>query len=152
MTGDELVTQYQQGERDFRGAYLRGAYLYAVNLEDANLEDANLYGADLRRANLQGADLSRATLRRADLRYVNLEGVIMNWDSHTLIGERLRQAAGEDYHKLALAGAVVTNPQHCWEWWLDNTPKPELQWALEVMRSWIKDGDNVPEELIVQEV
>ena len=80
-------------------------------------------------------DFRDANLYRADLRDANLYG-----------GD-LRQAADTDYNRLALAGVVAQNPQHCWEWFIENTPRNVREWALEIMRTWVKAGDILPKEL-----
>lgn len=51
----ELLTRYQAGERDFKGAYLEG-----VNLRHTCLVGANLIGAKLQQASLSGANLQHA--------------------------------------------------------------------------------------------
>ncbi|MBF1999826.1 MAG: pentapeptide repeat-containing protein [Synechococcales cyanobacterium M58_A2018_015] len=56
MNTQELLSRYQQGERNFRRADLRGA-----SLVNRDLSDADFSGADLR-----GANFSRATLRSAN--------------------------------------------------------------------------------------
>src|SRR5574343_510017 len=67
MTGEELLTKYEKGERDFRDTYLVYANLSRVNLAGANLEGASLYRASLYRANLSGAHLDGATYGDAKL-------------------------------------------------------------------------------------
>jgi hypothetical protein len=101
---------------------------------------------------LQGADL-----QGADLRGAYLTNAIMNWNSHTLIGERLRQAASSNLMRLALAGAVAQNPNYCWEWWLRETDndlwRETREWALATIRTWVtKDGlPSVLEALFTEE-
>jgi len=136
---------------NLRGANLRGANLNGANLSDANLRSANLSDVNLRCANLCNVNLSDADLRDAYLRGANLSdadlsNVIMDWQSHVLIGTRLQQAAGEEYPKLALAGAISQNLNFCWDWWLDNVPNELLGWALSVMITWIRPGDILPKE------
>ena len=75
----------------------------------------------------------------------------MCWLSHALIGARLQQAANNEITKLALAGAISQNEHHCWEWWIKQTDtdtwRATRNWALELMRTWVKAGDNAPDEL-----
>ena len=119
-----------------------------IVLDDHKLWDLGKGGS---RANLTGAYLTGAYLRDANLtgaylRDADLSNITMNWQSHVLIGTRLQQAAGEEYPKLALAGAISQNPNFCWDWWLDNVPNELLGWALSVMITWIRPGDILPKE------
>jgi len=134
------------GDADLREAYLTGANLRGADLTGANLGDADLRGANLGGANLGGADLRETYLIGANLGGADLSNVTMDWQSHVLIGTRLQQAAGEEYPKLALAGAISQNPNFCWDWWLDNVPNELLGWALSVMITWIRPGDILPKE------
>jgi len=99
----------------------------------------NFYAADLGTANLYGADLSFADLR----------DVTMDWNSHELIGERIRQAATQIWQKqvaaFVLAGAREDG--WCWDFYRENMPKDWLEYALNTMAPWVKDGDGAPEIL-----
>jgi hypothetical protein len=102
IAAKDLISEYQRGERDFRGSYLaranlgganlgganlgganlQWAYLEGANLQWAYLENANLGGAKLGRANLQWANLEdaklgRANLEDANLQWANLEGAYL---------------------------------------------------------------------------
>lgn len=156
-----------EGERaDLRHADLRRADLRRANLQGADLRHATLYGADLRRADLQGANLRYATLRRADLRYATLhgadlqganlrradlrhatlQGAVYSWQSHSLIAETLRQAAGDSISRRSLAGLILVSHDWCWDVW-DTLDHPERAWALDVLRGCVQDGDEAPEIL-----
>ena len=79
MTGEELIREYENGRRDFKGVNLKDADLEGANLEGVDLERANLYQANLQwakleRVNLQHANLKRANLVIADLYQANLTG------------------------------------------------------------------------------
>ncbi|MGL4377429.1 MAG: pentapeptide repeat-containing protein [Microcoleaceae cyanobacterium] len=103
QTVEQLLQQYEKGERDFSGidlsgkdlggetlenanlseAYLnganfRGTTLRSVNLSGANLRGATFNGADLRKANLSFADVRGTDLSGADLRGANLTFVLLN--------------------------------------------------------------------------
>jgi hypothetical protein len=101
---------------------------------------AYLRGAYLRGAYLSGADLSDC---------------LMAWQSHALIAERLRRAAGEDAYKRLAAGYVLVSEDWCWDELMDNVPPQVadlLPWALSEMRRWVKDGDDAPEILLAAPV
>jgi hypothetical protein len=92
------------------GLWLRGeeegvrADLSKANLSEANLSGVNLSEAALWRANLSGVKLNGANLSRVKL----------NWQSHDLIAEVLRQAAGNDWQKRGIAGLVLVSRDWCW--------------------------------------
>ena len=92
----------------------------------ADLSSANLYGA-----NLSGADLSRAKI---------------NWQSHDLLAEILRLAAGADIQKRSVAGLILVSRDWCWKEFLA-LDHPEKEWALTELAKWIQDGDRHPEIL-----
>jgi uncharacterized protein YjbI with pentapeptide repeats len=128
-------------DADLTGTNLTGAYLSGADLSRADLSRANLSGADLSRANLSGADLSRANLFGADL-----SGAAINWNSHDLIAELLRQAAGESWQRRALAGLILVSRDWCWKEFLA-LEHPEQEWALDVLRQYVTDGDGAPDFL-----
>ena len=143
---------------NLRGAYLSGAYLHGADLSGANLSDANLRDANLRGANLSGAYLSDANLRGADLRDANLRGANLsgaylsdanlrgakiNWQSHALLGEILRRAAGDDVQRRCLAGGILISTDWCWPKML-SIDHPDKAWALAELSKWVQDGDDAP--------
>ena len=134
LTGADLYAA------NLRGADLTGADLYAANLRGANLRGANLYRADLAGASLYGADLREADLRRAslygaDFTGADFTGAKLNWDSHDLIAEILRQAAGANMDRRGLAGLILMSRDRCWDYWLKIKHR-EKQWALDVLDQW----------------
>ena len=131
---------------DLQGADLQGADLLGANLRGADLLGANLLGANLRDANLLGANLLGANLLDANLRDADLRNVGVNWTSHDLIAEMLRQAAGEDAEKRSLAGLVLISRDWCWTQFLA-LEHPQREWALGVLRECVKEGDDAPEIL-----
>ena len=107
----------------------------------ANLSRANLSVANLSGANLSGANLSRASLSGSDLSETKI-----NWQSHDLLAEILRRAAGADIQKRSLAGLILISRDWCWKEFLslDHT---EREWALGELAKWVQDGDRHPEIL-----
>jgi hypothetical protein len=112
----------------------------------ADLRGANLGGADLRGANLGGANLGGADLRGADLRGANLGGAKINWNSHALIGEILRRAAGDDVEKRCIAGGIAISTDWCWCKML-SIEHPQKEWALAELAKRVTDDDNAPDAL-----
>jgi uncharacterized protein YjbI with pentapeptide repeats len=81
-SAEQLLEQYNQGDRNFEGSDLDGANLSGlalkeINLSRASLRKADLTGADLSSALLFQADLSTAILNRVDLSRANLTGQIL---------------------------------------------------------------------------
>jgi uncharacterized protein YjbI with pentapeptide repeats len=158
LEGSNLEGAYMRGA-DMRGADMRGADMRGADMRGANLEGSNLVEANLARANLEGSSLAGANLDGAYLYGTNLVGAnlhdaIMNWSSHDLIAERLRQAAGDDPLKRMAAGYVLMSRSWCWSDLLVNAPDIALddettlkEWSLKTMRAWVKAGDYAPQVL-----
>jgi len=66
VDGQELITRYRAGERDFSRADLSGDYLMWADLVGADLSEADLSGANLYKADLNGAKLRNANLCKAN--------------------------------------------------------------------------------------
>ena len=137
------------------GDSLRGANLMDLDLRCADLRRADLRDADLRVSTLECADLYAADLLGADLRGTNLcgtnlrgvslRGATLNWNSHTLIAELLRQWAGEDVQRRMLAGLVAVST----DWgWVHVFAIPVLTAvradALDYLVTCVREGDNAP--------
>ena len=90
LDGQELITRYEAGERDFSRAHISFADLRGVDLRQIDLSGARLIDANLRRANLAGADLSWASFLSANLMEADLTGATMS--QVVLHGADLRQA------------------------------------------------------------
>ena len=113
-----------------------------------DLRDANLSGAYLREAYLRWADLSGADLSGADLREAGLSGAKFNWQSHDLLAEALRRAAGHDVQRRMLAGLLLISRDWCWDVFLAAPIDPALrEWGLSVLRGYVQPGDDAPEAL-----
>jgi hypothetical protein len=137
----ETIKQAVEAANAIR-ANLFGANLESANLFGANLESANLFGANLESANLVRANLVRANLESANLFGANLESAKINWNSHALISEILWQAA-DTVEREMFAAFIRRKTEWCWKTWLEFN-HPEQAWALGVLRSWVKEGDNAP--------
>jgi hypothetical protein len=147
LRGADLRGTYLRGA-DLRGAYLRGADFRGadfreVDLRGADLRGADLRGVDLRRADLRGADLREADLGGANLREAYLTGAKIAWQSHDLIAEILRRAAGDDTEKLKVAGLMLICREKCWKDFLEIRDSL-VGWALDILQEWAQDGDDAP--------
>ena len=94
-----------------------------------------------KRLGWRGRELQSADLRGAYLWGADLRGAILNWQSHNLLSEILRQAAGDDPRRRMLAGLVSVSPDWCWD-----TPElldalaampDEAAWAIETLADWV---------------
>ena len=133
---------------NLRGAYLGGAYLGDADLGDADLGGAYLGDADLGDADLGGADLRGANLRGANLSGANLRGAKLAFQSHDLLAEILRRAAGDDIAKLKAAGLILISRDKCWrEFLVMAAHEPLADWALDELARWVQPGDGAPEVL-----
>jgi hypothetical protein len=61
MKAKELLQQYAQGERNFRGANLQGLSLHGKDLSGADFTRSDIRGTDFTNANLQGVNFARTT-------------------------------------------------------------------------------------------
>ena len=140
------------------GANLTGANLTGADLTGADLTRANLTRADLTRANLTGADLTgadltRANLTGADLTWANLTGshlagIVVAWQSHALLADILRRAAGDNVPRRMLAGLIAISTDWCWGKFLNLDIDPALrEWAIAELRQWVRDSDAAPDAL-----
>ena len=140
--------QFDLSRADLSRANLRWANLSRADLSGANLSRADLRWADLSGANLSGADLTGVDLTGVDLTGADLSGITVAWQSHDLLAEILRRAAGDNVARRMLAGLILISPDWCWDAFLALDIDPALRnWALTQLRRWIKDGDDAPEVL-----
>jgi serine/threonine protein kinase, bacterial len=81
ITKKELLAQYANGERDFRGIKLVNVNLSGVDLSEINFHGANLDWVDLSGANLSRSDLSNirfsGSLSKAILEGANLNNTYL---------------------------------------------------------------------------
>ena len=116
--GETLQAAVESNLADLRGAYLG---------------DVDLRGADLRGADLRGADLGGGESRAQ-----------IAWQSHDLIAEILRRAAGDDVAKLKVAGLILVSRDKCWPDFLKLRDDPLAGWALDVLRPWAEGDEHAP--------
>src|SRR5574340_224586 len=124
---------------------LRDTILAAIAAK-TYLGGANLGGANLGGANLGGANLGGANLGGAHLRGAYLGGARIAWESHDLVAELLRRAAGDDIDKRKLAGLILISRDWCWHQFL-NLDDPLKDWALSVLAEYVQPEDGAPEVL-----
>ena len=129
------------GEAARQNANLRGSNLSGSDLRYSNLRHSNLSYSDLSGSNLSDSDLSHSNLS-----YSDLHDITVNWNSHELLAEILRQKAGENTAKRKIAGLVLVSHDWCWDKFL-RLRDPTKLWALGVLRRYVKEGDGAPEIL-----
>ncbi len=122
-----------------------GSVLFEIDIGSSKLavEAAVKGGANLREADLHGANLREADLHEADLEKGKTK---INWESHDLVAEILRRAAGDDIEKLKIAGLVLLCRDWCWNQF-SKIDDPLKQWAFDVLHPWVIGGENAPDVL-----
>ena len=83
--------------------------------------------------------------------YIEKSKTKINWESHDLVAEILRRAAGEDIERLKIAGLLLICRSWCWDKFIA-IDDPLKEWAFSELRGWVLDGDNAPEVLKKAEV
>ena len=142
LTGADLT------RANLTGANLTRADLTGANLTWAKLTGANLTGADLTEANLTEAKLTEANLTRANLTRAHLAGIVVAWQSHALLADILRRAAGDNVPRRMLAGLIAISTDWCWGEFLNLDIDPALrEWAIAELRQWVRDSDAAPDAL-----
>jgi uncharacterized protein YjbI with pentapeptide repeats len=141
-----------------KGASLSGAVLVGANLSSSILVGADLYLANLSSAvvvatNMNFCNLNRAKFYDADLRCSSFYGASVigaslyssriNWQSHVLIAEILRQHAGESAPRRSLAGLIAVSTDWCHDIWAD-LEHSEREWAIETLKTYVQEGDRLP--------
>ena len=75
-------------------------------------------------------------LRSANLRSANLPGAELNWQSHELLSEILRQNA-KSIDQFMVAGLLLVKKELCWKDFKSIEGFDELkQWAFDVFRQY----------------
>ena len=149
FTGEVLFSGEYDGLREAIQIAVRdGAKLTCADLTGADLTGAKLAGADLTRADLTRADLTRADLTRAKLDGAKLTCAKLNFQSHDLLAEILRRAAGDNTEKLKIAGYILICRDKCWKDFAELADHDPLgNWALDELAQWVQDDDDAPEML-----
>lgn len=130
-------------QTDATSATFSYADLSGTNFKDANLDGACFESSTLRVVYFAWASIETATFSRADLRGAFLQNATLNWSSRELITEILHAAA-----KTPAQFELVGLAQHkwCWNDYLEYA-HPETEWALQLLRTYIKPKHKYPEAL-----
>lgn len=114
----------------------------------ADLRGHDFGGAILGQQNFRGADLRDADFRGActcgaDFRDANLEGARIPIGSHELVGEILRQAAGDARSRQRFAHMVLGAAEWCMAEIFQDLAAgdPERAWAIETLQSRLHPDD-----------
>lgn len=147
-SGKTLIEAVECYKDDLCGASLfcgsfRGAHLRRASFRDANVRYADFGGAELPGADFRGAGIYYANFKGAYLRDANFRGAKLNWQSHDLMAEILRQAAGDDIDKIKIAGLVLLCRDKCWDEFL-MIDDPLMDWALDALAEYVQEGDDAP--------
>ena len=135
-------------EANLTWADLTEADLTWADLPGANLTGADLTGADLTAANLTAANLTETNLAGANLAGAHLAGIVVAWQSHALLADILRRAAGDNVPRRMLAGLIAISTDWCWGEFLNLDIDPALrEWAIAELRQWVRDSDAAPDAL-----
>ena len=97
------------------------------------------------RSDLTGANLTGANLTGADLYGADLTGAIINWNSHDLLAEIARRAAGDDLRQRMTAGLILISRDWCWEKFIVVFDDDTKNWLGSIFAPYVKDGDNAPD-------
>jgi hypothetical protein len=134
------------GEYESLRACVEAAVRQRVELFRADLRSADLYSANLYSANLCSADLCSANLRSANLCLADLYSANLAWQSHDLLAEILRRAAGDEIEKLKVAGAILLMRDKCWQEFSKLAQRDPLgDWALDTLAEWVQPDDGAPD-------
>ncbi|MDX2256985.1 MAG: PAS domain S-box protein [Pseudanabaenaceae cyanobacterium bins.39] len=104
ISAQQVLRQYNLGQRNFAGWNLHGAYLAEMDLSQTDLRGAELNGSDCHHINLQYADLRGADLRGANLQYADLRGADLR--GADLRGADLQSAITDQANML---GAILSD-------------------------------------------
>ena len=119
------------------------ARLIECGISAARLPEEWQPGIDLRAANLTEANLAGANLAGA-----HLAGIVVAWQSHALLADILRRAAGDNVPRRMLAGLIAISTDWCWGEFLNLDIDPALrEWAIAELRQWVRDSDAAPDAL-----
>lgn len=134
---------------DFTGASFKDAKLSRSKFHNCWLDGADFSGAVVQNAmfnrciladaNLTGANFFKTIMPNSVVRNINFTDVKeINERTRELIGELLRQHAGNSHKKLQLALSVANDPQICWEQWQKIAFDSKLfhYWVIEVFKQY----------------
>jgi hypothetical protein len=140
---------------DFTEANLTEVVFKRTNCAASNFTMAQVRGVDfvmtdLTAARFDGVDLSQTTFHGSNLTGTQFDHVkAMNWNSSELVAELLRRAAGQDRAQMKVAGlvwALSATPKN-WYIFLGETDERYLEWALNALAPYVREGDDAPAEL-----
>lgn len=113
----------------FRNINSRGISFYYSDLSYSKFENVNLYGCLFTHANLYNIRLIDCTI---------------DWTSHDIVAELLRQEANGDIEKIKIAGAVLLSRHKCWKDLMKVAKQEDYEWALEVLSKYATESNPLP--------
>jgi uncharacterized protein YjbI with pentapeptide repeats len=121
-------------ESNLRLASFVGCYFRDTTFTKTELEFTSFIGCKLN-CSFINCNLDDCALHSNDYRGIRLKDTPINWDCHDLIGEVLRQEAGNDTEKIKVAGYIAIQKYLCWRHFL-SINDPLKSWAIGVLRSY----------------
>jgi uncharacterized protein YjbI with pentapeptide repeats len=121
------------------------------NFSEADLMDSLFTGTDFGFSDFRQANFTGCCLVRACITEVKLDGATIEWTSHDLIAEILRQEAGDDIEKQKIAGFILINRGKCWRDFLQ-IDDPLKSWALEVLSKYGYGRLPIPDGFVWDEI
>jgi hypothetical protein len=109
--------------------------------------------ADLTEADFRGADISENYFRGCTLTNARFDGARINFCSHTVLAEIVRQRANCDPAKLGGAQFILDHPRWTWRDFLYNET-PESPWVHQILKTFMLPDDHhleyrqIPSELL----
>ena len=74
MKASQVLQEYKQGRRDFKGVSLRGQSFVKQDLSGADFSKADIRGANFSHADIRGANFSHADIRGANFSHADIRG------------------------------------------------------------------------------
>lgn len=123
-------------------------YLEKSCFDRANCHLADFGHADLTQASFRNANVETATFWHATLIDANFEGANINWQSHDLLSEILRQHALTT-EQLKIAGLLLVSRHQCWNGLLQlakaEADQENVEWAKRTLLKFaLKDSECPP--------
>jgi uncharacterized protein YjbI with pentapeptide repeats len=119
-------------ESDLSNADFIGCDFTLSTFNQTNLVYSSFEGCKFLDSFFDNCDLDLCFLARNNYTRIELKDTTINWNCHDLIGEILRQEAGNDKEKIKVAGYITIQKRLCWRNFL-SIDDPLKEWAIDVL-------------------